>query len=241
MVDLTNFFKPSTAPAANANTAPASGGSILENAASNVKQTVADNNAAVVTDISNAPLDAFKGMWDIDTTKTAAAPTGVLPSVTADQLQKTLANSNFLSEVDPAILAKAASGDTQSFQDVINQGLRSVMTQSVLASHGLVEAGARNHGEQLRTSLPSMVRSSNVQDTLQANPLFNNPQAKPMIEMVRAQLELKHPQAPAAEIARLTQEFVSGFAQAANPNKPEPVAAGKTASGDTDWYAMLGL
>ena len=212
------------------------GGNIQQHQQTQASAMSADTNQQVA-----APLDGFKGMWDSAATKPNDKPNGVLPAITAEQLNQTLANSNFLSGVDPMLLQKASSGDQQAFSDVINQGLRAVMTQSVLATHGLVEAGARGHGEQLRTTLPSMVRSHNVQDSLASNPLFSNPQAKPMVEMVRAQLEAKHPQASAREIADLTQQFIGDFAKLATPSEQQQVQKGKTASGDVDWYQTLGL
>lgn len=241
---MANFFSQTATPVAqSANVqGQAAAASTLngQQTTANIDANAQTQNAAIKTD--PAPLEAFKSLWETAPNTQGTAPTGVLPAMTAEQLSKTLANSNFLSGVNPEILAKAAGGDTAAFSDVINQGLRTVMTQSVLASHGLVEAGAKNHGEQLRTSLPSMVRSSNVQDSLQSNPLFNNPAAKPMVEMVRAQLETKHPQASAREIAEMTQQFVTDFAKLGNPEaQPKPVEKGKTADGDTDWYAVLGL
>jgi hypothetical protein len=237
MVDF--FSRPATpAPQASPTTAA------FNAAATNV--ATADNTkaAATVADVNTpapAPLDAFKGLWDTTNTSQTPTPTGVLPVLTAEQLSTTLANSNFLQGVNPELMAKATAGDAQAFQDVMNQGLRSVMTQAVLASHGLVEAGARGSNERLKTTLPSMVRSNNVADQLRVNPLFNDPAAKPMIDMVKSQLESKHPQASASEIASMTQEFVSAFARAGNPDQPKEPAKGKTASGDTDWYAVLGL
>ena len=237
MADM-NFFSGNQAAqgAAAAQGIQAAAGSLNSPATAMKIDAAANTQAAAI-----APLDAFKGLWDTAATTRAAHSTGVLPQLTAEQLSQTLANSNFLSGVNPELMAKAAGGDAQAFQDVMNQGLRTVMTQSVLASHGLVETGARNHGEQLRTTLPSMVRSSNVNDSLQANPLYNNPAAKPMVDMVRAQIEAKHPQASAREIAELTNQFITEFAGVASPQqvtKPQP---GKTAVGDTDWYSVLGL
>jgi hypothetical protein len=234
---MANFFSATQQPSAQST-------NTLQNAATNVAAAAANSAGVTVRqtdDTPPAPLEAFKGMWDIDATKAGVKPTGVLPVVTAEQLTTTLANSNFLSNVNPELMAKAAGGDAAAFQDVMNQGLRTVMAQSVLASHGLVEAGARGANEQLRTTIPTMVRSSNVQDSLQANPLFSNPQAKPMVDMVRSQLESKHPQASAREIADMTQAFVTDFAKLATPETAAQAGKGKTAAGDTDWYAMLGL
>ena len=246
--NLASFFKSggAAAPDVNANRQQAAGGAALENAAVNQAQHSQTQAAALVADNAqtvSTPLASFDKMWDIDSSKQASAPTGVLPAVTAEQLTATLANSNFLTNVDPAILTRAAGGDAQAFQDVINQGLRQVMTQSVLASHGLVEAGARNHGEQLRISLPTMVRSSNVVDSLQSNPLYSNPAAKPMVDGIRSQLELKNPTASSQEIARLTNEYLNDFARLVSTNDPatKQQASSKAATGDTDWYKMLGL
>lgn len=208
----------------------------------NIQQNQQTQQGALVKDTPPAPLESFKGLWETDPNKAAGdKPKGILPEITVEQLSETLAKSNFLSSVDPELMAKAAGGDSAAFGEVINTGLRNVLAQSVLASRGLVETGTRNHGEQLRTSLPSMVRSSTVQDSLSGNPLFSNPQAKPMVDMVRSQLEAKHPQASSKEIADMTQAFVSDFAKLATPQQSQQIEKGKTATGDTDWFQVLGL
>lgn len=232
-----NFFKPVTA--AQPATTPAvpaaqvQGGSMLENAA---------GAAAASTEAANTPLAGFSKLWDAPTTDQGTKPTGVLPTLTAEQLSTTLANSNFLQSVNPDLLAKAAGGDAAAFSDVINQGLRNVMTQSVLASHGLVEAGARSHGASLQDRLPSMVRSSNVSDSLQSNPLYNNPAVRPVIDNVRQQLEAKHPTASAKEIATLTDSYFSDLVSAMGGSKTAATPhMSIAAEGETDWYKELGL
>lgn len=224
---------------------PAQGGSTLENAQGNVGQHQQTSGAAQVGDTNKpaTPMASFDKLWETDATKTGAKPAGVLPEITAEQLTATLANSNFLHSVSPELLAKAAGGDATAFGDVINQGLRTVMAQSVLASRGLVEAGTRSHGEQLRTSLPTMVRSSNVSDSLQANPLYSNPAVKPVIDNVRRQLEEKNPTASAKEIADLTDSYFADLTKAMRGSSDEGAAhaAGGQAKGEINWYKELGL
>ena len=240
---MANFFAQQPAVQAQAPVATQPGASALNNAATNIAASDATRAAATVTDTkAAAPLAQFEKLWEnAGNDSTSTASKGVLPAVTAEQLTGALANSNFLSNVDPQLLAKAAAGDATAFSDVINSGLRTVMTQAVLTSHSLIEAGAKSHGEQLRTSLPSMVRSSNVSDSLQDNPLYSNPAAKPMVDMVKAQLEAKHPQASAREIAELTHNFIKDFAGLATPKQETQAQKGRTPEGDTDWYQLLGL
>lgn len=217
------------------------GGQLKDNGGDNQQAHQATQQSAIVQDNKPpAPMDSFKSLWE-NTTKSSEGPKGVLPQITAEQLSTTLANSNFLSGIDPEVLKRASSGDSAAFSDVINQGLRTVMTQSVLASHGLVEAGARGQSAQWKDTLPSMVRSSNVQDALSSNSVFSNPAAKPMVELVRAQLESKHPQASAKEIAELTQQFIGDFAKLATPPETKQQDGGRSGGNDTDWYAALGL
>lgn len=200
--------------------------------------------AAGVPALQDSPLAGFSDLWKNDATETnAAAVTGVLPTVTAEQLQHTLSKSNFLANVNPDLLQKAASGDQAAFADVINTGLRTVMIQSVLASHGLVEAGARTHGERLRTELPTMVRSSSVGDSLQSNPLYNNPAIKPVIDNVRKQLETKFPDASSREIAGMVDNYFNSLSSAFKEDATGGKNAPKTpaSADDINWFEAAGI
>ena len=250
-MSIADFFKqgnknaPTQPTGMNAGNNPGAGAS-LEAAKGNIDNAAGNMQGAGVADNTPpAPMDGFKSLWENTNDEQVAKPAGFLPEITAEQLNKALANSNFLSTVSPELLAKASSGDSVAFSDVINQGLRSVMAQSVLASRGLVEAGTKSHGEQLRTSLPTMVRSSNVSDSLQKNPLYNNPAVKPVIDNVRAQLETKHPTASAKEIADLTDAYFADLSKAMSGGSGNAGGDGqggvKQQQGETDWYAMLGL
>lgn len=244
-----NFFGGNKSPQSNAGQPPvgqtASSDNSLDAVAGNIQQHAKlQQDASTGAGNSNppAPLESYKSLWETDNAKQATKPKGVLPDITAEQLSQTLANSNFLSTVSQELLQKAATGDTQAFTEVINQGLRTVMTQSVLASRGLVEAGTRNHGEQLREMLPSMVRSNNVAN-YNNNPLYNNPAVKPMFESVKQQFEQKHPTASAKEIAEMTDAYFKDFVAAIggtqqSSNSP---AKGTEQTGETDWFAVLGI
>lgn len=235
-----NFFKAAGA-------SQAQGGSALENANAATQPDVAATpvqGAAQPTAAATSPLASFDKLWENAPTGDAKKPTGVLPAITAEQLSTTLANSNFLANIAPELITKAAGGDAAAFSDVINQGLRTVMTQSVLASHGLVEAGARSHGEQLKATLPTMVRSSSVSDSLQSNPLYTNPAVRPVIDNVRTQLETKFPQASAREIASMTDAYFADLSKAFTGQNATAANGGKTPTqGDeeTNWFEVLGL
>lgn len=229
-----NFFK-----AATTGTPPANpGNSSLEGAAA----TAAPATTTPAT--PPAPLAGFEALWQTDATKQVAQPTGVLPAVTAEQLSATLANSNFLANIPQDLLTKASGGDSAAFADVINQGLRGVMLQSVLASHGLVNAGAKAQGEQLMGKLPSMVRSSTVTDSLTSNPLYNNPAIKPVMDSVRTQLETKYPQAGSSEIASMLDSYFADLGKAFTGGGDATGAgnsSGKPAAGETNWFELLNL
>ncbi len=235
--DLKNFFSASTAKPVQQQ---ANGGSVLENNGNPAIHQQTQANATVTDNANPAPLAAFDKLWETTVNKDGAKPTGVLPAITAEQLSDTLKDSNFLANADPALMAKAAAGDANAFQSIINDGLKQVMVQSVLASKGLIEAGARTHGEQLRADLPSMVRSSNVADSLAENPLFNHPASKPIVDGLRAQIEAKNPQASAQQIATLTKEYFNDFAKLATGDQTK-AAAEKVAAGETDWFKAAGF
>lgn len=228
-----NFFK-----AATTQTPPAQpNNSSLEGAAGTAPPPAGGTAPAQPA----APLAVFDKLWETDTTKPAATPTGVLPAVTVEQLSTTLAKSNFLANIPQELKAKAASGDAAAFDEVINAGLRNVMTQSVLASHGLVNAGAKAQSEQLMGQLPSLVRSNTVSDSLNTNPLYKNPAIKPVMDTVRSQLEAKFPQASSSEIAGMLDSYFVEMSKAfGGADKAREQETSKPA-GDTDWFAMLGL
>lgn len=231
-----NFFKQATVQTPPVNP----GNSSLEGAAAAANAAT----AAAAASTPPAPLAGFEALWQSDPNKQAVQPTGVLPAVTAEQLSATLANSNFLANIPQDLMTKAAGGDSAAFADVINQGLRGVMLQAVLASHGLVNAGAKAQGEQLMGKLPSMVRSSTVTDSLTSNPLYNNPAIKPVMDSVRNQLETKYPQAGSSEIASMLDSYFADFGKAFTGGGAATDAGntgGKSAAGETNWFDLLNL
>lgn len=228
---------------------PVGGSQSLENTGGNNNGQPAGNNGggsgADVQDNQPAPLEAYKTLWENDPNDKGAQPASVLPAITAETLSKTLANSDFMSNIDPQLRAKAASGDVQAFNDVINAGLRNVMTQSVLASHGLVNAGARAYGDQFSKTLPNMIRSNNASETLASNPLYKNPAVRNMMDNTREQFERKFPNASAREIAEMTDNYFSEVSAAFTGRKQEADDAANggrdTSNGEIDWFETLGL
>lgn len=150
----------------------------------------------------DAPLAQFATLWDTvpNTEDPSAAPT----PLSAETLQKTMANVNFAEAIAPETMTAITAGgeDAQkAFSAAMNTIARQVMVQSTLVNNKLTEQAIASAAQKYEANLPALLRSQTASDHLKTtNPLFSNPAIKPVIGAVQAALLQKHPNATPAEL-----------------------------------------
>jgi hypothetical protein len=116
----------------------------------------------------------------------------------------------------------------------------------MMSSRMMDNAMRRMAPRLFENALPHHLRRHGVNEGLAAeNPIFNDPAVAPMLESVKAQLTLKHPQASIKEITDMAKKYVGDFAKAVSgkgsggPGSdllgPGKGGGGNPASGEIDW------
>lgn len=166
---------------------------------------------AVAPVVPDSPLAEFSKLWDtapVDPNKPSTTPA---PLDTA-AVQKAVAKTDFSTSITPETLTAIAAGgeDAQkAFATAMNQVAQQVMVQSISVNDKLTQKAIKDAMTANQASMQEQVRSLAAHDHLNTtNPLFSNPAVKPVIEATQAQLLLKFPNATAAEITTMTQNYI---------------------------------
>ena len=119
----------------------------------------------------------------------------------------------------------------------MNTVARNVMSQSTLVSNKLAQRVATHENKVLTDSIPGIIKQQNLSSNLHGiNPLFSDPAVKPVIDSVKSQLQLKHPEATTDQLTEMAQDFVTKMAQSLNPTAP---VIDPAAPVEPDWGKFL--
>lgn len=199
-------------------------------AANNPTVPAATVNATANTpnngDQTQAPtLDTFKDMWNLTDAQKPKTPDSPFAGVTPEAIQKVAGNTDFSKVVTPELLAKISAGGDEAaaaMMTAMNQVAQQTYAQSAQAAIKLTETAATSQREQIMAQLPDLIKQHTVANNLRTkNPIFDHPAAKPMLDSIATQLQLKNPTATADQIQQQAEQFLIGFANAANPQKPQ--------------------
>lgn len=210
------------APQAPAQQAPATPGNLPATPpASNPVQTPGTANNGVIPnnpatdDKSKSGLDAFADIWNTTNNGQQGQP---LFNVSHDKMMEAARNQNFVNGVSKELTDKVAAGGPEAVQailEIVNFATQNTYAQSAYAGTKLIE-GALDKGKFARSSdVDNRFKTLSVSNTLQSeNPVFSNPAAKPMLDMIQQNMMLKYPNASPAELANLSKQYLGSFVDA---------------------------
>lgn len=199
------------------------------------------NGVVPVTELKkdDSPLAEFSKLWDTDPTKKDDSTSAIAPALTQESVQKAMAKHDFSTAISPEHLTAIGAGGEEAqkaFSLAMNQVAQQVMTQSTMINNKLAEQQIAKAVSAHMASLPGQLRSQAASDHANTiNPLFSNPAVKPVIDSIRPQLLQKHPNATAAEITQMTQDFISAMQESINP---KPVV-NDSSNTEVNWEAFL--
>ena len=183
------------------------------------------------------PLDEFTSIWQNDPTSQPTIDPLSTPLFNTDpaKINAAAGKIDFVSQVPQELLAKAMSGnDPQAFMQVMNTiAQRTLATATQLNAATLEQATVRNN-ERITNALPGRIKNIQLNAMVSENPVLSHPASQPLLQMVRAQIQMKEPGLSAADINKRAEHYLSGFAgQLAAPAAEAELARTKTAG--TDW------
>ena len=187
------------------------------------------------------PLDELGALWQTDPKSTPAVDPFSTPLFNTDpaKIAAAAGKIDFVSQLPPDLVAKAMSGtDPQAFMQVINAvAQRSLATSTQLNAATLEQATTRNN-ERVMQALPGRIKQHTLDNLQSENPVLQHPASQPFLQMTRAQLQMKNPNMPAAEINRRAEAALMGFAS--QLAAPAPSQEEVRASQGTDWDVWAG-
>lgn len=234
---------------AKPNTAPTTPGNIP--AAPTVLTTPGNPTAPVIPDPKAATgdkpepqgLDKFSDLFIIDPN---ATPKKDEPLFNIDPVKLAAAakNNDFTKAVTPELLAAIAAGGegaVKATMDAMNAMAQKGFGDSAMATSKMIEAALAKQQEKFLEQLPAIMKTQTLSENLRtANPIFNHPATAPILKMFQEQVAIKHPHATVAEQQALAIEFVTSFADAANPQKPDTASSGKGGKpAESDWSSFF--
>lgn len=189
--------------------------------------------------IPESPLAKYDTLWEtppVDPNSPAAPEPN--KALTVEEVQNAVASASFTDALNPETLSAIAAGGDEAvaaLSETLNAVARQVMVQSTLVNNKLTEKAVTEALAKQEANLPGLLRSQNAADHMNTtNPLFNNPAIKPVIEATRSQLLQKNPNATAAELTEMTQNYIIAMGEAF---APAPI--NDTAAGTTDWDLFM--
>jgi len=186
------------------------------------------------------PLDPYKELWqDKPTDPNAPAPAKPPAPLNAADLAKTFGKVDFSSGITAeqhAAIAGGGEGASTAMAEIVNASIQQAMVQSTLINNQLTEQAVAKAVADQAATIPDLVRSQAIANhSAETNPLFKNPAIKPIADATRERLIGKFPDAPPAEITKMTQDFIIAMGAEFAPKE----TLNDNGAGDTDWAMFL--
>jgi hypothetical protein len=172
-----------------------------------------------------APLAEFKDLWKNEPKLDAAGKpivenNSIFGQVDSAALLKAAQQIDFTKDiVTPEVLQAIQAGGEQgtaAFLSVLNKSNQLVYAKSAEVTTALIEKGLREAEGRFVDKLPQHVRAANVSDLVSQNPMFNDPAARPIIDMVVKQLQANNPNATPRELDEMAGKYFTQFGSTLN-------------------------
>lgn len=191
---------------------------------------------------SQSPLDAFKGLWETaDTDNKNDQPIGF--NVDPQKLMEAASKVDFTKVIKPedmAAITAGGEGAAQAFMRAMNSVTQNSYAQSALATSKIVEAALAQAQEKFEAKIPAYIKKQNLSNSLrEENPALSHPAAAPILTALENQLTVKYPNATGAEIKKMATDYLTSFATAATPKKPEESNGSTGGKNEVDWSTFL--
>jgi len=190
--------------------------------------------------IPQSPLAEFESLWDTVPSDDKNAPAEPAP-LTAASIEKAMANTDFSTSITADQMAAIQAGGedaTAAFAQAMNNVAKQVMVQSTLVNNKLNEQAIAKAVAQNEATLPTRLRNQASADHLKtANPMYDNPAIKPVVEATHQQLLQKYPNETNEQISARVDKFMSAMSEQFAPASLEEA----NATQDTDWNEFLKL
>lgn len=155
-------------------------------------------------------LNDYSDLFTVDpeaSKQPAISPQAALfPQLTAENLMKESSKYNLVGNIDPAILEKASEGGQEgvaALLQAVNQTSQRALAASQVQSAQLITDALTKILPALNLQQQQNFKSLQSRTAVyEANPQLENPAVAPMVEMLRTQIEQKHPNLSPAQVSQ---------------------------------------
>lgn len=188
-----------------------------------------------------APLANYADLWKAPETQ---QQTGISDIFNIDETKLTAAAKqiDFTKALTPELVEQIKAGGPEAMGAVLQA--MSNMSQHTFANNAamtarLIQAALEKVSTRYDQRVEELIRSNSVRNQLSdTNPIFSNPAAKPMVDMLTGQFQTRYPQANPAEIKSMVVDYLQNFASLINPNS-NTSNQGKSGKKEMDWGAFI--
>lgn len=171
----------------------------------------------------NSPLDAFKDIWNNDSTQQQNADPFANPLFQSDptKIVEAANQQDFLRNAPPELMQKALGGDAQSMMDIINHSTRQALALSLQLQTATTEQAGKRIGERFNQALPNKFKEYSVRNQRASNPALEHPAVKQMMESTRDRFAAKYPDKRPEEIQAMTEDYFAQVSAAFQGGSPD--------------------
>lgn len=184
--------------------------------------------------------DKFGDLWNIDINANSQGQP--LFNVDPNKLYEAAKLQDFRQVVSPEQMQLIAAGGQEAVAamvDMVNAMSQRSYAQSVLAATKLIDGALDKSNfakaDQLETRLRDVQFKQSLRET---NPVFSDPAFAPFVETAQQQFQRKFPDASAAQLKSMAEEYLQSFAD--KFTAPQRAQQQARTTSNQDWSAFLG-
>lgn len=232
MTSIFDIFKPATPAAAGTPGAPAAAAT-TNPTVPNASTVPAQAGTTPEGGTPASPMDNYAKLWETDPN---AAKTNTPAAPDPKKFLEVAKQTDFSKVLNPETMKKIAAGGDEAMaamSESMNLMAQAVYAQSAHASMQMTQEAVKRAQADMLAQIPELVKRTNVSnDMLESNPILSHPSTAPIISALNKQFATKYPAATAAELKRMTNEYITNFAKGILPNNTaEGGTQGKTSQG----------
>lgn len=201
---------------------------------------VADPNAP----IPGNPADMdFSKLWDAPGEKDPQLPNfdpstmfNLDPAKIAEAA-KNISFVNTITDEQKAAIAGGGEAALKAMMEITNSSNQQSFQLAMIGSAKMIEQALGKANESLDARMRENIRQTSISQALrEKNPIFSSPEFSPMVSAVEVQFRTKYPNASAAEITNMAEQYVLKFAQGITGKKD---TESQPSTNEVDWEKLF--
>jgi len=163
----------------------------------------------------------FANLWENDPNAAPTQPQGINYNIPPEELAKLAANMDFSSSVPAELKQRIANGGDDAIAaslEMQNLIARQVWSHNAMSTAKLIEKAVEKERESFTSIVDQRFKALGLaENTHQLNPALNDPEVKPIVDAIQAQILRKFPNATSQEQATMVNNYLSSVVNKFDP------------------------